>query len=171
MVWPKFSEVVVKILFFLSSVSIVSFSFVKRATIRLIIASFQCENLTSSQEFVQCSLVYPTNKGIEAKEGDEKRRRREMKPLREKRKKNEKKMKQYLRRSVNDSIYSDSCIGCPGYPESHHQDEGHDVARVTQIFGKRSSIFLVVNQYARFQSSHHREDVEIGIDDGDYRWS
>lgn len=80
-------------------------------------------------------------------------------------------MKQYLRRSVNDSIYSDSCIGCPGYPESHHQDEGHDVARVTQIFGKRSSIFLVVNQYARFQSSHHREDVEIGIDDGDYRWS
>lgn len=56
--------------------------------------------------------------------------------------------KRYLWRSVNDSVYPETGIRCPGYPESHHQDKGHDVTRIAQVFRKRGRVLLVVYQYA-----------------------
>lgn len=74
-----------------------------------------------------------------------------------------------LHRSVNGSVDPKARVGCPGDPEGHYEDERHDVTGIAQVLRKGSGVLLVVDWLAGSQSSHHREDVEVSVNDSDDR--
>lgn len=54
----------------------------------------------------------------------------------------------------------------PRQPESHHQDEGHEVGRVGEVLAQGRRVLLVLLQQGAPHLAHGAEDVEIGVGHG-----
>ena len=64
-------------------------------------------------------------------------------------------------------VASDEDERSPREPEEEDEDEGHDVARVGEVLAEGGRVLFVVDGRSAPHPPHHREDVRVGVDDGD----